>query len=127
MGEFEEEFLELPDEVLVTSMTLNQRFFPVFAKNKKQIKDKRKLLPFFVTVRNGNKKFIETVRRGNRRVLNARLSDARFFYSDDQKKNLEDFCHRAKNVVFFQHRGSQSERVGRMLLMHFTVVFQLGL
>ncbi len=116
LGEFEEEFLELPDEVLVTSMAVNQRYFPVFQKiNKKSVK--KKLLPFFVTVRNGDKKNINIVRKGNRKVLCARLGDARFFYMDDQNKNIEEFCQRAKKVVFFQHRGSQSQRVQRIILL----------
>ena len=56
LGNFEKKFLELPDQVLITSMAVNQRFFPVFEKNKKQKKDIKKLLPFFVSVRNGDKK-----------------------------------------------------------------------
>jgi len=117
LGEFEEEFLELPDEVLVTSMAVNQRYFPVFRDNQNQKSGKKKLLPFFVTVRNGDKKNIDIVRRGNRKVLCARLNDAKFFYLDDQKIKLEEFCKRAKNVVFFQNRGSQLQRVQRIILL----------
>ena len=84
LGDFEEEFLELPSEVLVTSMAVHQRYFPVFSKNTNQDSAAKKLLPHFVTVRNGNSNGLDTVRRGNAKVLRARLSDARFFYLDDQ-------------------------------------------
>jgi len=113
LGDFEEEFLELPSEVLVTSMAVHQRYFPVFSKNINQ-DSAAKLLPHFVTVRNGNSNGLDTVRRGNAKVLRARLSDARFFYLDDQKKSLEEFRQKAENVVFFQQRGTQGQRVQRI-------------
>ena len=113
LGDFEEEFLELPSEVLVTSMAVHQRYFPVFSKNMNQ-DSAAKLLPHFVTVRNGNSRGLDTVRRGNAKVLRARLSDARFFYLDDQKKSLEEFRQKAENVVFFQQRGTQGQRVQRI-------------
>ena len=114
LGDFDEEFLELPSEVLVTSMAVNQRYFPVFKKNKYQKSGQRKLLPYFVTVRNGDKNNIDIVRRGNSKVLSARLSDAGFFYQEDQNKTLEEFCMRLNKVVFFQDRGSQKQRVKRI-------------
>ena len=92
LGDFGKEFLELPFEVLVTTMAVNQRYFPVFQKNKNQSFKSNKILPHFVTVRNGNKKNVGIVRRGNAKVLKARLSDARFFYKEDQNKTLEEFC-----------------------------------
>ncbi len=113
LGDFEAEFLELPSEVLVTSMAVHQRYFPVFSKNINQ-DSAPKLLPHFVTVRNGNSKGLDTVRRGNAKVLRARLCDARFFYLDDQKKSLEEFRQKAENVVFFQQRGTQGQRVQRI-------------
>ena len=84
-GSFEEIFLELPDEVLVTSMAVHQRYFPVFEKGGLN------LLPNFITIRNGNERGLDTVRQGNERVTRARLSDARFFYQEDQKVVLADF------------------------------------
>ncbi|MFL2737954.1 MAG: glycine--tRNA ligase subunit beta [bacterium] len=114
LGDFEEEFLDLPNEVLVTSMAVHQRYFPVFRKNENQDSTSKTLLPHFVTVRNGNSKGLDTVRRGNAKVLRARLSDARFFYFEDQKKALDEFLQKAKNVVFFQKRGSQGQRVQRI-------------
>ena len=114
IGNFEKEFLELPDEVLITSMEIHQRYFPVFNSKKKKKFGEKKLLPNFVTVRNGDNKSLDTVRRGNEKVLRARLSDARFFYQEDQKSMLDEFMKKAEKVVFFQSRGSQHQRVQRI-------------
>ncbi len=114
IGDFEKEFLELPDEVLITSMEIHQRYFPVFSSKKKKSFGEKKLLPNFVTVRNGDNKSLDTVRRGNSKVLRARLSDARFFYQEDQKSTLDEFNKKAEKVVFFQSRGSQHQRVQRI-------------
>ena len=114
IGNFEKEFLELPDEVLITSMEIHQRYFPVFNSKKKKKFGEKKLLPNFVTVRNGDNKSLDTVRRGNAKVLRARLSDARFFYQEDQKSMLDEFMKKAEKVVFFQSRGSQHQRVQRI-------------
>ena len=114
IGDFEKEFLELPDEVLITSMEVHQRYFPVFSSRKKKSPGEKKLLPNFVTVRNGDSKSLDTVRRGNSKVLRARLSDARFFYQEDQKSTLDEFNKKAEKVVFFQSRGSQHQRVQRI-------------
>ena len=114
IGDFEKEFLELPDEVLITSMEVHQRYFPVFSSKKKKSSGEKKLLPNFVTVRNGDSKSLDTVRRGNSKVLRARLSDARFFYQEDQKSTLDEFNKKAEKVVFFQSRGSQYQRVQRI-------------
>ena len=115
IGNFEKEFLKLPDEVLITSMEVHQRYFPVFRSKKKNGSEGKNLLPNFVTVRNGDNKSIDTVRRGNAKVLRARLSDARFFYLEDQKNLLVEFNKKSKNVVFFQSRGSQLQRVQRII------------
>ena len=114
IGDFEKEFLELPDEVLITSMEVHQRFFPVFNSKKKKSFVEKKLRPNCVTVRNGTSKSLDTVRRGNSKVLRARLSDARFFYQEDQKSTLDEFNKKAEKVVFFQSRGSQHQRVQRI-------------
>jgi glycyl-tRNA synthetase beta chain len=92
-GRFEEEFLELPEEVLITSMKEHQRYFPVKKKD-------GTLLPFFVTVRNGDHMHLETVAKGNEKVLRARLSDAAFFYREDQKVNIEDALAKLSSIVY---------------------------
>ncbi len=109
VGNFEEEFLALPSEVLVTSMAVHQRYFPVYTKG-----DTRKLLPHFVTVRNGDRHALETVQRGNERVIRARLSDARFFYQEDQKATFAHFHTKAAQVLFFPERGTLGQRVERI-------------
>ncbi|MGA0342349.1 MAG: glycine--tRNA ligase subunit beta, partial [bacterium] len=107
VGSFEEAFLELPNEVLVTSMAVHQRYFPVYEK------DGSNLLPYFITIRNGNEHGLDTVRLGNERVIRARLSDARFFYQEDQKVALVDFEKKAANAIFFPEGGSQQDRTQR--------------
>lgn len=106
-GSFEEEYLEIPQEVLVTSMREHQRYFPVQNEN-------GELLPHFVTVRNGNDRDIEMVARGNEKVLRARLSDARFFYQEDQKLQITDALARLENVVFHEELGTIGDKIHRI-------------
>ena len=106
-GKFEEEYLELPDRVLITSMKEHQRYFPV----KNQAGE---LLPFFVTVRNGNENGIATVARGNEKVLRARLADAAFFYREDQTKEIDDCLKKLETIVYHEEIGTLAEKVGRV-------------
>jgi glycyl-tRNA synthetase beta chain len=106
-GRFEEEFLELPEEVLITSMKEHQRYFPVKKKD-------GTLLPFFVTVRNGDHMHLETVAKGNEKVLRARLSDAAFFYREDQKMNIPDALAKLASIVYHEEIGTLSEKVARV-------------
>lgn len=106
-GSFEEEFLELPQEVLITSMKEHQRYFPV--------KDKDgNLLSFFVTVRNGDDRHLDMVSKGNEKVLRARLSDAAFFYKEDQKKDIADALKKLDNIVYHEEIGTLSEKTNRV-------------
>lgn len=106
-GSFEEEFLDLPEEVLVTSMKEHQRYFPVKSKD-------GKLLPFFVTVRNGNREHIETVAKGNEKVLRARLADAAFFYREDQKVSIDQFLTKLETIVYHEEIGTIAEKSNRV-------------
>ncbi|TDL82262.1 glycine--tRNA ligase subunit beta [Peribacillus frigoritolerans] len=106
-GKFEEEYLSLPEEVLVTTMKEHQRYFPV--KNAEG-----ELLPYFVTVRNGDHNHIENVARGNEKVLRARLSDAAFFYNEDQKLVISDNVKKLDKIVFHEELGSTGDKVRRM-------------
>jgi glycyl-tRNA synthetase beta chain len=106
-GRFEEEFLELPQEVLITSMKEHQRYFPV--KNNKD-----ELLPFFVTVRNGDDRHLDTVSKGNEKVLRARLSDASFFYKEDQKRDIDSALKKLETIVYHEEIGTLSEKTGRV-------------
>ncbi|AXN37556.1 glycine--tRNA ligase subunit beta [Peribacillus butanolivorans] len=106
-GHFEEEFLELPAEVLITSMKEHQRYFPV--------KDQDgKLLAFFVTVRNGDDRHLEKVSKGNEKVLRARLSDAAFFFKEDQKKEIADALKKLDSIVYHEEIGTLAEKTARV-------------
>ena len=106
-GRFEEEYLELPQEAVITPMKEHQRYFPV-------LDQAGKLLPLFITVRNGGKEHLDVVRHGNERVLRARLADARFFYMEDQKGTLEQRVERLKSIVFQDGLGTMHDKVLRV-------------
>ncbi|MGG0848094.1 glycine--tRNA ligase subunit beta [Peribacillus simplex] len=107
-GQFEEEFLELPAEVLITSMKEHQRYFPV--------KDQDgKLLAFFVTVRNGDDRHLDKVSKGNEKVLRARLSDAAFFYKEDQKKGISEALKKLDSIVYHEEIGTLAEKAARVI------------
>ncbi len=106
-GEFDKSFLEVPQEVLITSMREHQRYFPV------QDED-GKLLPYFITVRNGDHQHLDNVRRGNEKVLRARLSDAKFFYKEDQKLKIDDALSQLENIVYHEDLGSIGDKVRRV-------------
>ncbi|GIO27573.1 glycine--tRNA ligase subunit beta [Ornithinibacillus bavariensis] len=108
LGAYEEEFLTLPEEVLITSMKEHQRYFPVKSGD-------GKLLPYFVAVRNGDAHAIETVRKGNEKVLRARLSDAQFFFEEDQKNSIEFYINKLSNVVFQEKLGTIRDKVNRVV------------
>lgn len=106
-GRFEEEFLEIPSEVLITSMKEHQRYFPVKSAG-------GELLPHFVTVRNGDHLHIEKVARGNEKVLRARLADAAFFYKEDQKLKIDTALDRLKTIVYHEEIGTIAEKAERV-------------
>ncbi|MGE7272197.1 glycine--tRNA ligase subunit beta [Brevibacillus panacihumi] len=106
-GTFEEEFLSIPREVLVTSMREHQRYFPVEDPS-------GQLLNHFVTVRNGDSRALENVAKGNEKVLRARLSDARFFYEEDQKLTIESCLKRLESIVFHEELGTIGDKVRRV-------------
>ncbi|GGN96713.1 glycine--tRNA ligase subunit beta [Saccharibacillus kuerlensis] len=106
-GTFEESFLNIPQEVLITSMREHQRYFPV-------LDAEGKLLPFFVTIRNGDNKALDVIAKGNEKVLRARLSDAKFFYEEDQKVQIKDALSKLENVVFHEELGSTGDKVRRI-------------
>ncbi len=107
MGEFDSQFLELPQELLVITMKYHQKYFPVWGKDEK-------LLPCFITISNMPASEGKEIQRGNERVLRARLEDARFFYDEDRKKKLEDFVEPLKGVVFQKKLGTTFEKVARV-------------
>ncbi|CYV96006.1 glycine--tRNA ligase subunit beta [Streptococcus suis] len=106
MGSFDTKYLEVPEEVLVTSMKNHQRYFVV--------RDKAgKLLPNFISVRNGNDQHLDNVIKGNEKVLVARLEDGEFFWREDQKLKIADLVERLKVVTFHEKIGSLYEHMER--------------
>ncbi|MGI6678328.1 MAG: glycine--tRNA ligase subunit beta [Dehalobacterium sp.] len=118
-GGFEEKYLALPQEVLITPMREHQRYFPVF-------KEDGTLLPKFITVRNGLAEHIEIVTAGNEKVLRARLADAEFFYTEDLKKNLADNVAKLETIVFHEKLGTLANKVKRIEKLAHFIGTQLG-
>ncbi|WP_227934940.1 glycine--tRNA ligase subunit beta [Alkalihalobacillus deserti] len=106
-GSFDKSFLQLPKEVLITSMREHQRYFPVQDHS-------GDLLPYFITVRNGDHKHLDNVSKGNEKVLRARLSDAAFFYAEDQKLKITDALTRLEQIVYHEELGSIGDKVRRV-------------
>ena len=107
VGNFNESHLEIPSEVLITAMKKHQRYFPMW-------KSESVLAAKFVTISNGTDGNIDGVRHGNERVLHARLNDAEFFYSEDQKTSLADKVERLGAVVFHAKLGSLLDKAERL-------------
>ncbi|WP_057829228.1 glycine--tRNA ligase subunit beta [Liquorilactobacillus cacaonum] len=106
-GSFATKYLDIPDEVLITSMKDHQRFF--------YVKDAAgNLLPNFVSVRNGVNENLNTVIAGNEKVLTARLEDAEFFFQEDQKNSIADYVERLKKVMFHDKIGTTFEKMQRV-------------
>ena len=108
IGRIKDEYLKLPPDVVITPMKEHLRFFPVFD-------DKNRLLPYFITVRNGNDEYTDIVVKGNEKVLGARLEDARFFYNDDIKNTLESYVERLKTITFQERLGSLYDKTNRII------------
>ena len=107
-GNFETKYLNLPPEAVITPMRDHQRYFPVKTAE-------GKLMPIFITVRNGGSDYLEIVQHGNERVLKARLEDAQFFFNEDRKKSLAEHCDKLKTVVFQEGLGSVYEKTERLI------------
>ena len=110
VGEFDAEFLEVPQECLVLTMQQNQKYFPLLDKN-------GKLLNKFLIVSNMKVKNSKHIIGGNQRVVRSRLSDARFFFNQDRKQKLESRVSKLGNVVYHNKLGSQLQRVERIVTL----------
>lgn len=119
MGSFEEKYLRIPKEAVITPMKEHQRYFPV-------MNEDGDLLPHFVTVRNGLPRNIEIVTAGNEKVLRARLADAEFFYDEDLKIDLGSNVERLKPIVFHITMGTLYEKVERMVDLAGYLAHKLG-
>ena len=105
-GEFDARYLELPEEVLITTMKEHQRYFPVYIGET--------LKNYFVTVRNGNAEHLQNVAKGNEKVIRARLADAVFFYEEDQKTKIDEQLVRLDRIVFHEKLGTTGDKVRRV-------------
>ena len=109
-GGFEESYLALPDAAIITPMKDHQRYFPL-------VDQDGKLLPMFLTVRNGSDHSIEVVQAGNERVLRARLDDAKFFFNEDRKKPLIERQDGLTKIVFQEGLGNLADKTERLLTL----------
>lgn len=118
-GSFTGDYLELPREVLITTMQVHQRYFPVVRG------DDGSLLPHFIGI--SNNRFHENIRRGYEKVLGARLADARFFYEEDRKEPLAAYAARLQGVVFQEELGSLAQKQERLVKLIHAAGERLGL
>lgn len=109
-GRFDEAFLSLPKEAVITPMKEHQRYFPV-------VRADGSLLPVFITVRNGGTAHLDVVAHGNERVLRARLSDAAFFFAEDKKQPLAVKGEKLASVVFQEGLGSMKDKTLRLAVV----------
>ncbi len=119
IGQFDPSFLNIPKEVLVSSMRDHQKFFHV-------VNERGKLLPRFVTVANIRPDKTAGVRSGNERVLKARLSDAQFFWNEDVSRSLDNWVEELKGVQFHGNLGSLYDKVGRLKILSAGIALKLG-
>lgn len=120
-GEFDKEYISLPKEVVKTPMKAHQRYFPVLDENEN-------LMPNFIAVRNGNDYMIENVKKGNEKVLEARLADALFFFKEDTRNSLEHYRAKLSDVVFQEKLGTLLDKSDRIynLAKNVEVDFELN-
>jgi glycyl-tRNA synthetase len=107
LGAFEEANLTLPRDVLITVMRKHQCYFAVVNK-------KGGLMPYFIAVRNGDERHLETVTRGNEYVIRARFADARFFYNEDIERSLEEYVPQLERLTFQAALGSYHDKMARL-------------
>ncbi|NGM17143.1 glycine--tRNA ligase subunit beta [Eggerthellaceae bacterium zg-893] len=110
VGTFDEEFLQVPEEIIVDAMLMHQRYFPLYD-------EQGALTNRFIVVTNGNPDCAATITDGNERVVRARLSDAKFFYDEDLKRPLEDFVERLDEVVFQEALGTMRAKTDRIVAL----------
>jgi glycyl-tRNA synthetase beta chain len=119
LGDFDEKYLSMPVELVVTPMREHQRYFPVYAKD-------GSLMNHFIAVRNGNADHLDIVKAGNEKVLVARLADAVFFWEEDCKKPLEENLPRLESIVFHEKLGTLAAKVERVCALADYIGKKLG-
>lgn len=119
LGNFEEHFLDVPSEALISAMKRHQKYFHL-------IDEDGKLMPHFITISNIESKQPDKVREGNERVIRPRLSDAEFFWKQDQKQKLVEKNNTLKHVVFQSKLGSMYDKVIRIVEITASIAEQTG-
>lgn len=109
-GAFDRAFLDIPQEVIITAMKEHQGYFPIFS-------EKGKLLPWFIPIANIQAETMDKIRKGNERVLHARLLDAKFYFDQDRKVKLADRVEALKEVTFQGKLGTLYEKVVRLVAL----------
>lgn len=122
VGKFDTAFLELPSEVITTEMESHQRYFPV-----RKSETSSELLPYFITISNGDPAKSEIIAAGNERVIRARLSDGKFFFDADRAHSLESYLPKLETVTFQQDLGSVRNKVDRIVAIADLISNQLHL
>jgi glycyl-tRNA synthetase beta chain len=122
VGKFDDEFLMLPPEVITTIIVTNQRYFPIL-----KSPDFPELLPYFITISNGDPAKSAIIAAGNERVVRARLADGQFFYKADLAKPLEDYLPKLETVTFQEDLGTVRAKVDRLCKIANLIVNQLQL
>ncbi|MEP6489489.1 glycine--tRNA ligase subunit beta [Microcoleus vaginatus GB2-A3] len=120
VGKFDEEFLILPPEVITTIIVTNQRYFPIL-----KSPDYPELLPYFITISNGDPAKSAIIAAGNERVVRARLADGQFFYKADLAKPLEDYLPKLETVTFQEDLGTVRAKVDRLCKIASLIATQL--
>ena len=118
-GTFDESYLALPSDCIITPMKDHQRYFPM-------VDGKGTLLPMFLTVRNGDSKSLEVVAAGNERVLRARLDDAKFFFNEDRKTSLAGRYEALTKIVFQEGLGNLKDKTERLLTLGAALAQEVG-
>lgn len=118
-GSFSRDYLELPREVLITTMQVHQRYFPVVKE------DDGTLEPYFIGI--SNNRFHKNIRRGYEKVLGARLADARFFFDEDCKEHLDGYAEQLADVIFHEDLGTLAEKQERLVKLVGMIGERLGL
>lgn len=118
-GQFEESFLQVPHEALISTMQGNQKYFPL-------VDAQNRLLPWFITIANIDSKNPAAVREGNERVIRPRFADALFFWNEDRKHTLESHLESLKTVIFQQRMGSLFDKTIRVERLAEYIAEQIG-
>ncbi|HIK55961.1 MAG TPA: glycine--tRNA ligase subunit beta [Synechococcales cyanobacterium M55_K2018_004] len=127
VGKFDPEFLSVPAEVLVMEMESHQRYFPVLAREAKGENGSPPLLPYFITISNGDPQKAAIIAEGNGRVIRARLSDGRYFFDVDRKQPLESYLEKLETVTFQDELGSMRAKADRITKIAQQICDQLGI